>query len=68
MDATGDSSASQDIDGALWNANQKLALLLTIPKIVLLRGTSATDEKKTDEPLHAPIWPSWPVLPSWRRL
>lgn len=68
MDAIGDSSASQGIDGALWNANQKLTLFLAMPQIVLLMGASAADEKKTDKPLHAPIWLSWPVLPSWRRL
>ena len=44
MGAIGDSSANQVIDGAFWNANQKLTLLLAVPKIVLLRRTSAADQ------------------------
>lgn len=46
MGAIGDTSANQAIDGALWNANQKLTLLLTVPKIVLLRRTSAANQQE----------------------
>jgi len=48
MDATGGSSARVDIDGALWNTNQKLTLLLTMPQIVLLRRTSASGQQQQD--------------------
>ena len=48
MDATGDSSANQAIDGAFWNANQKLTLLLAVPKIVLLWRTSAAGQQEQD--------------------
>jgi len=36
------------IDGAFWNAIQIRPMLLAMPQIVLLRRTSAADEKKTD--------------------
>jgi hypothetical protein len=46
MDVTGGSSARVGIDGAFWNANQKLTLLLTVPKIVLLRRSSAAGQQE----------------------
>ena len=52
MGAIGDTSANQAIDGALWNANQKLTLLLTVPKIVLLRRTSAANQQEQGQPPH----------------
>lgn len=52
MGAIGDSSANQAIDGAFWNANQKLTLLLAVPNIVLLRRTSATGEQDQGQPPH----------------
>jgi len=49
MDAIGGSSARVGIDGALWNANQKLTLLLTVPKIVLLlKRSSASGQQQQD--------------------
>jgi len=41
MDAIGGTSARQGIDGAFWNANQKLTLLLTMPKLLLKRSSAA---------------------------
>ena len=52
MDVTGGTSANQGIDGAFWNANQKLTLLLTVPKIVLLWRTSAACQQDQDQPPH----------------
>ena len=47
MDATGGgTSARQGIDGAFWNANQKLTLLLTVPEIVLLWRSSASGQQE----------------------
>jgi len=48
MGDTGVTSARQGIYGALWNANQKLTLLLTVPKIVLLRRSSAACQQEQD--------------------
>jgi len=49
MGDTGVTSARVGIDGALWNANQKLTLLLTVPKIVLLlKRSSAACQQEQD--------------------
>jgi hypothetical protein len=46
---TGVSSARVGIDGALWNANQKLTLLLTMPQIILLlKRSSAAGQQQKD--------------------
>ena len=46
MDATGGLSARQGIDGAFWNANQKLTLHLTSPQTILLWRTSASCQQE----------------------
>jgi hypothetical protein len=48
MGDTGVSSARQGIDGAFWNANQKLTLLLTMPQIIFLfkRSSAACQQEQ----------------------